>query len=76
MSAAQTTPTITDAIAAMRERLRADRGATIAKLTARGIEPVERTCTPPTDAELRCDYWYYTGALDALEDLDEELTAD
>lgn len=64
---------VKDTIAGLRQQCESDRAAAFAKCQERGIEPVSEACFPPSDDELRNDYWYYAGMVDALEDLGEEL---
>lgn len=67
---------VSTAIASLRQQFEADRAAAFSKCQERGIEPVAEACHPPSDDELRNDYWWYDGAVRALEDLCEELELD
>lgn len=62
-----------DTIARLMANSRTIHEAAAEALRERGIDPVERVCTPPSDAELRHTYWFEFGYLQALEDLGEEL---
>jgi hypothetical protein len=67
---------VTNAVRLLLEQRRADHQDAMQKLQARGIEPVVAVHHPPTDEELRCDYWWYHGAVLALEYLCESLGLD
>lgn len=64
---------IAETIAIFRERWQIERDAARAKLNARGLDIIGPITTPPTSDDLGRDFWWYSGMLNALDDLQDEL---
>ncbi len=67
------TSTVAAVVATLRVRYHESRQAAQAASEARGIDPFGPAHIPPTDDELIADLWWYSGMLDALDDLTVEL---
>lgn len=70
------TTTVRVVIDELRRSLTESRDAARQKLSERGLDPVGESSHPPSDAELRHNFWWYEGGLETLNELVELLEDD